>query len=201
MEKCERNDGYHIKGHSPLRRGGYSGFVRDPHAFARERQLPQPHARRIGDAVGDHGRGGPLRGFAGAEEGLAGARDDVDRNAVRNAAKTQDRIGLPVDAGDVDGGAAGCVSTTLKSKSTISFGLHPSSRAIRFISGPQCPGGSSNCCPTACATGRATRAVSRAAQSSPPATRWASTARRFAAGALRRTDSFASVWASFGGKR
>jgi long-chain acyl-CoA synthetase len=72
--------------------------VLDP--FSRQRQIAQAFAGGIRNRICDRGCGRPLPGFAAAEERLAGAIDDVDLDAVGHRVEAQDRIGLPVDAGD-----------------------------------------------------------------------------------------------------
>ncbi len=69
-------------------------------ALARQRQVAQPLSRGVGDGVCNRCRRRSLPGFAAAEERQAGPVDDVDLDAVRHRIETQDRIGLPVDAGD-----------------------------------------------------------------------------------------------------
>src|SRR5438874_12307018 len=65
-----------------------------------ERQLANAHAGRVRQRIGERAGGWALRGFAGAEEGLAGPVDDVHFQALRRMREAQDRVARPVAAGD-----------------------------------------------------------------------------------------------------
>src|SRR6478736_7760422 len=54
----------------------------------------------MGDCICDRRRGWPLPGFAASEKRLTGTIDNMNLDAVGDRVEAQDRIGLPVDAGD-----------------------------------------------------------------------------------------------------
>src|SRR5262245_56875922 len=69
------------------------------HGLRRDRQVADTYTDRRGDGIADRGGGGALGRLAGADRGKVGPVEDVHVD-LRALAEAQDRVGLPVAAGD-----------------------------------------------------------------------------------------------------